>query len=160
MGAPFGLKGFVKIKSLSGETAHFSKLKKVTLKQGKKEEIRDIAEICFQGTTVLMRFSGIDSPEAAATLKGAEIVAGREAAAPLKKGEYYVEDLKGLEVLSLDGDVLGRITNLVEGGNGNLAELQLLSGEKRLAPFIKEFFGKVDIKKGKIELLEPWILDQ
>ena len=105
-----------------------------------------------------MRFKDIDTPEAAGTLKGAEIIAGREFASPLEEGEFYVEDLKGLEVVSPEGKILGQLTNVVEGGNGSLAEVLLPLGEKVLAPFRGEFFGKVDLKAGKIELLEPWIL--
>ena len=107
-----------------------------------------------------MRFEGIDNPEAAVTLRGAEIIVPREFASPLKKGEYYIEDLKGLKVITLEGKIMGQITSLAEGGNGSLAEVLLLSGEKRLAPFRKEFFGNVDLEEGKIEILEPWILEE
>ena len=170
MGAPFGLEGFVKVRSFSGETGHFSRLEKVTLRQNAKEETRNVAEITFHGDSLLMRFAGIDNPEAAASLNGAEIIAAREYAAPLKQGEYYVEDLKGLEVVTVEGKTLGHISNVIEGGGGQLAEVTLLDGEKRLAPFRKEFFGDINLgtpteqsegsplEKGKIVLLEPWIL--
>ena len=159
VGSPFGLKGFVKVKPFSGETSHFSCLKNVILRQGEKEERRDVAEAVFQGKILLVRFAGIDSPEAAGRLSGAEIITGREYAAPLKKGEFYVEDLKGLEVVNGKGEALGHITDVVEGGGGSLAEVKLLSNETRFAPFRKEFFGDVDFKKGKIVLLESWILE-
>jgi 16S rRNA processing protein RimM len=159
VGPPFGLKGFVKVRPFSGETDHFSRLDKVTLRHGGKDTVREIAEIILQGDSLLMRFAGIDSPEAAGLLKGAEIIAGREHAAPLKEGEYYVEDLKGLEVITGEGEILGHIIDVVEGGGGELAELKLLSGEKRFAPFRKEFFGDVDLEGGKITLLELWILE-
>jgi len=153
VGAPFGLKGFVKVRPFSGETGHFSRLEKVTLRQGEKEEIRKLAEIVCQEDILLLRFEGIDSPEAADRLKGAEIITGRENAAPLKEGEYYVEDLKGLEVLDTEGKTLGHITNVLEGGGGNLAEVELPIGGRRLVPFRNEFFGEIDFKKGKIVLL-------
>ena len=108
---------------------------------------------------MLIRFKGIDSPEAASLLNGAEIIADREFAAPLKNGEYYVEDLKGLEVVGYDGESLGYITEIIEGGGGQLAELRLNSGKKRLVPFRSEFFGDVDLENGKIVLLVQWILD-
>ena len=163
MGSPFGLKGFVKVKSLSGETNNFIRLKEVTLRKGEKEESLKIEEILTEGdsrkSSLLMRFAGIDNPETAKRLTGAEIIASREYAAPLKDGEYYVEDLKGLEVVSKDGEILGVIIDIIEGGGGNLAELKLLSGAVRLAPFRKEFFGEVDLNKGNITLIEPWVLD-
>ena len=159
VGAPFGLKGFVKVRPFSGETGHFSRLDKIILKSGEKEETREVAEIVYRGDVLLMRFAGVDNPEAAGTLKGAEIIAGREYAAPLKEGEYYVEDLKGLEVVSTEGKILGHIGDLIDIGSGNLAEIVLSADEKRLVPYRKEFFGDVDLEKGKIALLEPWILD-
>jgi len=109
--------------------------------------------------TLLIRFAGIDNPEKAALLKGAEIIAPRENAAPLKEGEYYVEDLKGIEVIDKEGKALGHIVAVMEGGGGNLAEIKLLSGGSRLAPFRNEFFGDVNLEEGKIVLLESWILE-
>ena len=106
-----------------------------------------------------MRFSGIQSPEAAAALKGAEVIVDREYAAPLKEGEYYVEDLKSLEVVTAAGESLGHIADVVEGGGGDLLEITLVCGETRLAPFRKEFFGDISLEEGKITLLEPWILE-
>jgi 16S rRNA processing protein RimM len=92
-------------------------------------------------------------------LNGAEIVVDREYAAPLKDGEHYIEDLKGLAVVSACGQTLGHIADVLEGGGGQLAEVTLASGERRLAPYRKEFFGEADFACGTIVLLEPWVLD-
>jgi len=159
VGAPFGLKGFVKVKPFSGETAHLSNLGRVTLRQGEKEETREVEEVVLQDGALLLRFSGIQSPEAAKALKGAEIVVDREYAAPLKEGEYYVECLKGLAVVNAAGEPLGRIADVVEGGGGELLEIALIVGGAHLAPFRKEFFGDINLEEGKITLLEPWILE-
>jgi len=159
VGPHFGLEGFVKVKPFSGETEHFSRLERVTLRQDGKEKTWDVAKVVPRGNFLLMRFAGIDSPEAARLLGGAEIVVDREYAAPLKEGEYYVEDLKGIEVVTTEGQPLGHISDVLEGGGGNLAEVKLPSGEKRFAPFRKEFFGELNLDEGKIVLLEPWVLD-
>jgi 16S rRNA processing protein RimM len=159
VGAPKALEGFVRIKPLSGETGHFFRLKEVTLKKGEREETKTVAETILHGDDLLMRFEGINDPESAKALKGAELITRREYAAPLNDGEYYVDDLKGLEVLAPDGSTVGRIVNLLEGGGGDLAEISLLSGDTKLVPFRKEFFGDVDLEKGKIALIESWILE-
>ena len=159
VGAPFGLKGFVKVKPFSGETAHLSDLARVTLRRGEKEENREVEEVIPQIDALLLRFSGVQSPEAAKALKGAEVIVDREYAAPLKEGEYYVEDLKGLEVVTVAGESLGRIADVLEGGGGDLLEIALTDGEKRLAPFRKEFFDDANLEEGKITLLERWILE-
>jgi 16S rRNA processing protein RimM len=169
VGPPFGLKGFVKVKPFSGETGHFSRLEKVTLKRGEKEKTWNVAEVVLNSVSnpvfsregsILVRFAGIDSPEEAALLKGAEIIVPRENAAPLKEGEYYVEDLKGLEVVDRKGKGLGYIIAITEGGGGNLAGVKLFSGEELFVPFRNEFFGDVKFKENKIVLLESWVLDE
>ena len=163
VGSPFGLKGFVKVKSLSGETEHFYRLKEVTLRQGKEEKSLEIAEIHSHGdarnASLIIRFTGIGDPNKAKDLTGAEIIANREFAAPLGEGEYYIEDLKDVEVVNGDCEVLGKIINVMDGGGGQLAEIKLLSGAVRLAPFRKEFFGEIDLKAGKAMLLEPWVIE-
>jgi 16S rRNA processing protein RimM len=171
VGAPFGLKGFVKVRPLSGEIDHLLKLTRVTLRRNGTETTVDIETAAPAPPQVVMKFAGIDSPEAAKTLGGAELVTGREQASPLKPGEYYVEDLRGLAVVAEAGDaaeavgsgqsaeILGYITGVVEGGGGDLAEVRLPTGEHRFVPFRGEFFAPPDLDSGRIALLKRWILE-
>jgi 16S rRNA processing protein RimM len=163
VGSPFGLKGFVKVRSLSGETDHLTAPGRLTLRQGGKDTVYAVEAWELRpgpSPALLIKFAGVDSPEAAKALRGAEIIAGRAQAAPLKPGEFYVEDLKGLDVAAAwDGGILGRITDIIEGGGGDLAEIRLNSGEIRLVPFRGEFFGDIDPEAGKAALLERWILE-
>jgi 16S rRNA processing protein RimM len=162
VGAPFGLKGLVKVRPLSGETDHLLQLTRVTLRRNGTEKTMDIESSVPVFPQVAIKFAGIDSPEAAKTLGGAEIVAGREQASPLKPGEYYVEDLRGLAVIAGDGqngEILGHITDIVEGGGGDLVEIRLSTGEFKFVPFRNEFFAPIDLNSGRITLLERWILE-
>ncbi|MDR2133568.1 MAG: ribosome maturation factor RimM [Treponema sp.] len=163
VGAPFGLKGFVKVRPLSGEVDHLLKLRSLTIRREGREEERKIEESAPLPSALLIKFAGIDSPEDAKTLRGAELLADREHASPLGPGEFYVEDLRGLAVIAGDapgeGAVLGRITGIVEGGGGDLAEITLSGGETRLVPFRREFFPEIDPEKGRVALVNRWILE-
>jgi 16S rRNA processing protein RimM len=158
VGSPFGLQGFVKVRSLSGETQHLLKARRLTLRRGDREQVWELEAVEAAASSLLMKFRGVDSPEAAKNLNGAEILLGREDAAPLRPGEYYVEDLKGLEVYA-GTEALGTISDVLEGGGGNLAELRLKTGETRLVPFRDEFFGDIDLEGRRAELLCRWILE-
>ena len=161
VGSPFGLTGRVKITPPSGEEAHLFDLKNVILRlqNDKKEYVEKeylIEEVFYSPLSV--KFWGIDSPEAAKTLNGAEILVTREQAAPLYEGEFYIEDLRGLNLVN-EGKTIGIINDVFEGGSGFLVEVLLESGEKRLVPFRDEFFGLVDPAADRVELLNNWILE-
>jgi 16S rRNA processing protein RimM len=160
VGAPFGLKGFVKVKPLSGEIDHLLKLTSVTLRQGEKEWTLAIEESAAIPPAAAIRFADFDSPEAAKALRGAQLLISRKDAAPLQRGEFYIEDLKGLAVLAADsGEVLGHIADIIEGGGGDLAEIRLNNGETRLVPFRKEFLTGIDLAKKRVMLQNLWILE-
>jgi 16S rRNA processing protein RimM len=158
VGAPFGIKGFVKTKPLSGELEHLEQLETVVLRRETREILFYIEETLRVGPSLAVKFRGIDTPEAAKALTGAEMLTGRDHAAPLGADEYYIEDLRGIPVTDTGGGVLGHITDVLEGGGGQLIEMGLPGGEFRLVPFRKEFFGEVDTEKRRVVLLEKWIL--
>jgi len=159
VGAPFGLEGFVKVKPLSGEIEHLLKLKSATLRQGGKERVLAVEDCRPSLPAVVMRFAGFNSPEAAKALAGAELIVSREEAALLKPGEFYVEDLKGLAVLDESRQLLGHINAIIEGGGGDLAEITLNSGKRKLVPFREVFFSGIDLENRRITLNELWILE-
>jgi len=189
VGSPFGVKGFVKIRPTSGEIDHLLKLKSVAVSKDGNERLLNIEESTPShaggAASVLMRFEGIASPEAAKTLNGAQLLAGRDQAAPLGDGEHYIEDLKGLEVFAeefsqtsnrrfgreaedAEGNKgeeceqyenIGTIVDIIEGGGGELVEIKLTNGEKRLVPFRKEFFVEISLERGRVLLQNLWILE-
>jgi len=150
---------------MSGEIDHLLELKEVAVLQHGKESILKIDEIKPAPPAVLVHFTGYNTPEKAKTLSGASVLVERKHAAPLKKDEFYIEDLKGLPVVAKDGEskneTIGHITDIVEGGGGDLAEIKLISkeGGLKLVPFRKEFFPEIDPKKGKLVLQNLWILE-
>ena len=157
VGATFGVNGFVKIHSTSGETEHLLKLQSAVLKKDENEMELKICEI--SKSPFVMRFEGIDNPEKAKKITGAKILTDRKFAAALKKDEFYIEDLKGLKVIKDNDDEIGIIIDIIEGGGGELAEIKLNSGEVKLVPFRKEFFDKINPKDGFVKLYNLWVLE-
>jgi 16S rRNA processing protein RimM len=184
LGQPFGLEGFVRFRSLSGETAHLERLESMTLCKNGVEWVCRVVEIRpdvrprkqggGRSSDGIILFDGYDGPEKAKTLSGSEIVVDRENAAPLDEGEYYIEDLKGLRLVADEkavgaeaGTVFGVVTGAFEGGGGLLLEVKMSGAEApnaagggiRLVPFRDEFVGEVSLEKGTIVLCAPWVLE-
>ncbi len=159
------------------------RLKDVIIRKDGLERLYEITETMQLPSCLAIKFAGVDSPEDARRLSGGELLVSRKDAAPLRQGEYYVEDLRGLEVfLSTTGETIGIISDVMEGGGGSLIEIFLhkasldntvshaadaecvskiskKAAEKKLVPFRKEFFGLIDLEKGRAELLNTWILE-
>lgn len=168
LGQPFGLEGLIRVTSLSGETSHIKKIKKITLRQPAKTGDSvfefDVERFAEKGGGLFVKLIGIDTPEDARQWRGAEVIVKREDAAPLSAKEFYIEDLKTLTIVSPDGAELGIVRDVIEGGGGFLLEAELLDGqsanrETRLIPFRDEFIGGVYIKERRIELRVTWILE-
>jgi 16S rRNA processing protein RimM len=165
LGAAFGLKGFIKVRPLSGEREHLERLKTVLIRRENVETSYEIEETLPIASGLAMKLKGVDTPEAAKALGGAELITDRAHAVPLQKDEFYVEDLRGLEVVARlpgtegSGEILGEILDVIEGGGGDLVELRLSSGERRLIPFRKEFFGDILPESRRAVLVAPWILE-
>ncbi len=137
-----GLAGKFKVESTSGEVEHFFDLTEVTLRKDGSERKADVESVEGGLPFLIMKCAGIDTPEQAAKLSGAEIVVPRDKACPLHDGEFYVEDLKNCALiyepgsesnakngLNEDGNperiVAGIVTDVLEGGAGDLLEVSV-----------------------------------
>ncbi|MBD5439344.1 MAG: 16S rRNA processing protein RimM [Treponema sp.] len=187
-----GLTGEVRIESASGRYDHIAVLKEVTLVQKGISAKYAVENARVAGNVLYVKFAGVDSPEAAKKLNGAALQTSRENACPLKEGEWYVEDLKkcslvyfgeenglGNDVAPTDDvrsrSVVGSITDVLEGGAGELLEVLLsedcdvLKEEVKLnankkprtvyVPFNETHVGKVDIPNKSVQLMHLWILE-
>ncbi len=164
-----GVRGELKVESLSGETGHFRGLREVTLVrpggdgppgdagQGSRRHTFPVEAVRFGHHIVLLKLAGIDSPETAKRWRDWEIVVSRADAAPLGHDEYYYADLVGLSVY-VDDEERGRVSNLWEGGPTVLLGITLPDGSARLVPFQAEFVASVDLEGGRLVLADDEVL--
>ncbi len=157
----WGVKGWLKLKSFSGEWNHFSALEKVTLRN--RHSLRDkdyqVEEFRMQQGGSLIKLAGIDNPEDGKLLAGCELLVPGELGAALKENEWYLRDLAGLTLVNPEGSVLGEITGIVESAD-DLLEVRKTDGKSVLIPFRSEFVGEPDIGKGVLVLTAPWMMDE
>ena len=157
----WGVKGWLKVKSFSGEWDHFLSLESITLKNrksgiGRKYRVEGVK---LHNGGLIIKLSGIDTPELGKTLSGSEILVSKELVSPLAENEWYIYDLVGLNLVDKDGRSLGKITGIIESSD-DLLEIKQTSGKYSLIPFRSEFVEEPDLEKGIIILNETWLLEQ
>ncbi len=152
-----GLKGYLKVKSLSGEFEHLLKLKKVYIGVVGKLAVFEVEDVRAVTGTVLLKLVGIDHREAGEAYRGQIVFADRRDASALGDEEYYVSDLQGCRVFQRDS-LIGRVVAVPEVSGGEFLEVEPLTGKRLIIPFSKHFVGKVDIGDRRIELTEEYEL--
>ena len=168
-----GFSGECKVESSSGEYEHLLDLKDVTLVHGEQSREAKVESVSLGHAVAYVKFEGIDSDEAILKYRNWGIKVPRKYCKPLNKDEWYIEDLRGCSLvyegkdapatlIAPDGKaVTGIITDVLEGGGGNLLEVSLAEScdRKVLVPFNNEFIGKVDVKNKTVQLMHLWILE-
>ncbi len=101
----------------------------------------------------IVKISGVDDIEGAEALRGREIYIEKTPES-LAEGEYYIEDILGLEVLDADtGARYGRITDVYTGVANDAYEIELTgTGRRVLFPVIKDVIIETDIGNGTLKI--------
>jgi 16S rRNA processing protein RimM len=156
VGAPFGVKGWVKLMPFTESPATLARYRRVWV--GRQGEWREVAveETAVHGAVVVARFAGCGDRDTAAELRGAELAVPRDALPAAAPGEFYWADLVGLEVVNTAGEPLGRVQELFSTGANDVMRVGEGKGE-RLLPFVATVVRKVDLAARRIEV--DWGLD-
>jgi 16S rRNA processing protein RimM len=148
-----GLRGFVKVASLSGEDGHFYRLRRCYLRRGEQFLPYEVEAVKGRGSELCLKLAGVSTSGEAAALSGQEIWVDRADASPLAQGEYYLADLCRCR-LYRGREELGRVISVCEAGAADLLEVETESGRRFLVPFTGNFLGEIDIAGGRIALRE------
>ena len=106
----------------------------------------------FQSGRMVLKFAGINSIEDGETLRNVEICVPESDAVELEEGEYFDWQLAGCRVVTVSGDVIGTVRELMRTG---ASEILVVDGEKEyLIPFANAICTEVDIENGVI-LIDP-----
>jgi 16S rRNA processing protein RimM len=114
VGAPFGVRGWVKLHSYTDPPERL--LEHDTLRLHVRGAWRDYAveAIGRSGGALTVKLAGVLDRTAAEVLKGAPVGVPRSALPSCAPGDFYQADLIGCEVVNLAGDRLGAVAHFVE----------------------------------------------
>ncbi len=155
--ASHGLKGYLKVRSLSGETGHFFRLRRVYVVDGDRAVAFEVEHVIDRGVDLLLKLAGLENRESADRFRGREIWVERRDASTLNDGQYYLADLCRCRVYR-GGTEIGRVLSVCEGSRQDYLEVEASWGETLIVPFSDHFVGRVDVENRSIELSEGYQL--
>lgn len=151
IGAAHGIRGEVRIKPF-GDADMLDRYGPLYDAQGRSYEITAMRP---QKTVLVVRFRGIDSREAAEALNGVELFVDRSALPVPEEDEFYLSDLIGLQTVSPEGEMLGKVVEVHDFGAGDILEIRLANGKSELFAFTRENFPDIRIAQGEITFVPP-----
>lgn len=140
LGRTRGNRGELTAISLSSNPDRYGELRDVWLfGDGTRYEVESA---WHQGSTLILKFRGIDSISEAEALVGAEVRIPFAQRRQLDAGEFYQADLVGCTVVErATGEAVGTVTAFDEGGG---ASGLLVVGTGLLIPFVRSVCVEID----------------
>jgi 16S rRNA processing protein RimM len=152
---PQGIRGEVIADILTDFPDRFAELDKVTLsRDGRIIGELELEQYRFHKGRVLLKFAGYDDPDKADGLRGASLVIHRDDLVELEEDEYYLFDLEGCEVVTVDGQVLGIVAKVQDFGAAPLLVVKNQTKEF-LIPLTRDICPDVDTDNKKIVVNPP-----
>ncbi len=152
---PVGLKGEVKVLPWTDFPERFAKMSRVFVrKKGEPEYELEIVRARGHSRAILLQFAGITTPEAADRLRNAELLISREEAMPLPEGTYYTFELIGVEVVSEEGELIGRLTDVWSMPAQDVYVVER-EGKEILVPALQTIIRDVDLPRQRMTVNLP-----
>ncbi|MCY4261981.1 MAG: ribosome maturation factor RimM [Candidatus Dadabacteria bacterium] len=152
-----GLYGEVKVFVFGGHPETLSSVKEIYLESPGLKEPRklSLSRIRTQRSAAIVKFAGIDTPEAADALKNLHVLVKRSDLSAPREDEYYWTDLIGLRVRTSLGDDLGEVEKLIDSGGHDILVIKNSEQNREfLVPFVKKFVTDVDLEGSIITVEE------
>jgi 16S rRNA processing protein RimM len=159
---PQGIKGELKVIPLTYNIKRFGEIHRVFWKT--TDRLTDgltngLRELFLEGyrpfkSFVLLKFTGIDSLTEAERLGRGLIYIPRSERPKLPEGQYYLDEIEGLEVYTIAGEHLGKITQILQTGSN---DVYCVAGTNReiLIPALKHVISAVLLDQGRMVVELP-----
>lgn len=105
-------------------------------------------------SAVLFKLRGVDDRDVAEGLRGCWLEIPGDELKPLPAGRYYVFELVGCRVDTVDGRSLGEVAEVLDTGANDVYVVRGADGRETLIPAIKPVIQQVDVEAGRI-VIDP-----
>lgn len=145
-----GIKGEVKVFPTTDNVKRFKKNMEIILDTGKENIQLTVESVKFFKQFVILKFKGIDNINDIEKYKTKSLYVTRANAVRLRKDEYFIADLLGVDVWEDNGKKLGVLKDVIETGANDVYVITLEDGKELLIPAIKECILDVDVENRKM----------
>jgi 16S rRNA processing protein RimM len=148
VGAPFGVRGWVKLRSFTEPPDRLLQHRNLQLGLGGAWIAYRIEASGRSGGQLTAKLSGVNDRDQAQALRGAQICVPRSELPPRDDKDFYRADLIGCEVVNLAGVHLGKVQHFIETP---AQVLMVVRGEKEFwVPAVSQHLRRVDLQARQV----------
>ena len=146
---PHGVRGEIAVQVLTDFPERFDTLEVVYLGDELEAKAWQVIAIRWHKDHVLLTLRGCEDRTAADKLRGLLVQIPIEEVMPLPEGEYYTHELIGLDVVTVDGEDLGPISDVL---STNANDVYVVVGPRGriLLPAIADVVERIDLAVGQM----------
>ena len=152
---PQGIRGEFKVIPLTDNIRRFGEMGRVYYRcaEGLRElfieRYRPFKEF------VLLKFVGIDDLNEAVRLGQGLVFIPRSERPKLPEGQYYLDEIEGLDVYTISGVFLGKVVQILKTGSNDVYCVSGSPGGEVLIPALKNVVKTIEIDRGRMVVELP-----
>ena len=151
-----GFKGEVKVYPTTDDVNRFDYLKKAYIDSKEGLIPVKVNAVRYFKQFVIVKFKGINNINDVEKYKKSPLLVTRDEAVPLEEGEYYIADVIGVDVITDEGDNIGKLKEVLQTGANDVYVVKGENKKEILIPAIEQCILDIDIEKRemKVHLLD------
>ena len=153
IGRPVGLAGLMAVEWFAGKSPVQVGDRIISeFTAGKDVREQTITAQRKQGCSFVIRFDGIEDRESAEKMRGAKLFIEANALPRLAAGEHYTHQIVGLDVVTEEGQLLGKIAGIMNNGSHDIYEVIGAPGLKKeiLIPAVEGIILSIDLAAERV----------
>ncbi|HSQ88670.1 ribosome maturation factor RimM [Romboutsia sp.] len=148
-----GLKGEVRVYTYTDDIDRFDELE--TFYLGKdREKTWEVEKVRYKGNMVIMKIKGIDRVEDAEKLKNKFMYVSREDSRELQEGEFFISDMIGMDVYTVDGEHIGVLDEVLQYAANDVYVVKGADNKEYMIPAMMKFVPTIDMNERKM-IIDP-----
>ncbi|WP_227766688.1 ribosome maturation factor RimM [Zhaonella formicivorans] len=143
--------GEVRVYPLTDFPERFERLETVGCQVNDEFYWLTIENVRYHKEFIILRFKEIANMNQAERLKGGLLQIKAQDLMPLPEGHYYIFQLLGLTVLTVDNEFLGVVQDIKPTGSNDVYYVRHPeNGQETLIPALKQFVKEINLEEGRI----------
>jgi 16S rRNA processing protein RimM len=153
---PHGVRGEVRVEPRTDLPERFAWLERIYVGDGTPVAMT-VERVRLHQGVVILKLGSCDTRNDAEALRGRWVLVPAEEAIPLEEGELFLYQLVDMEVVTAEGETLGKVEDVLQTGANDVLVVRIQDEPPKqlLLPDIPDVVLEVDLEAGRIVVQVP-----